>query len=452
MVLSFFLVGWLALFGYEKCDAFVTSSNGEPLRAGARGGSTQPLHMSTQDHNIVIIGGGIAGLSVAHYLATESNNLKITLLDAEIPDSGSMAAAGVLGLQVRNEQKLLTKMCRRSGEKYSDWVKDVEEGAKNAKNGNGAQFLWGGEWEVGFRLEPGFLSPSDCDFHKGDPPVAYPGFGSGETAEISNEEALKLEPRLNPKWGNWWKYPWHASVDACRLISSLRAACAGAGVQMNFGEQWAVDSLEIRKDRACAGVKLKNGERFPSDTIVVANGAFVNNLLGDDVLKVIPTKGRNLLLKVPDDAAPMEWGLCKPTESYIVPKTDGKILVGGTFELELAETSAQDSLDAAKGLIPSLDDWENAEDGRSLVGVRATTNDANPLLGKTNTVDGVYIVGGLNSFGFLLAPKMGQVIGDLIINEGHADKLSDEDQLYLQEFGPQREVKSDEFVEGHAFP
>lgn len=59
-------------------------------------------------------------------------------------------------------------------------------------------------------------------------------------------QVLELEPQLHPSVvGGWW-FPEDASVDARRLTFSLRAACVAAGVQLHYGPNYGVSSLDLQ--------------------------------------------------------------------------------------------------------------------------------------------------------------------------------------------------------------
>ena len=55
------------IYGYGACNAFHTRPSFSKSHLSARGSTTE-LYGSTDDQNILIVGGGIAGLSIAHYL------------------------------------------------------------------------------------------------------------------------------------------------------------------------------------------------------------------------------------------------------------------------------------------------------------------------------------------------------------------------------------------------
>ncbi|KAL7542619.1 hypothetical protein ACHAXR_011939 [Thalassiosira sp. AJA248-18] len=363
----------------------------------------------------------------------------------------------------------LLDICLQSRELYGEWVKGVERGAREASigapggqrgggnnrnryTGEGAKYLWEltdndgivnsfddgpspplEPWETGFHSTGGFLAPAFA----GDAVATWsPQPGSGKSYWLDDVQVRELEPRLHPNViGGWW-FPEDASVDARRLTCSLRAACVGAGVQMNFGKEWEVKSLEMSKG-TCNGVHLANGKIYNPKSIIVANGSWMRNLLP---LPVTPHKGQSFSLRMPSNSPPILSRVLFAQDTYIVPKADGRIIVGATVEPgrydgDVTPEGMMHCLSEATRLIPGLGELPIEE---SWAGLRPTTPDKCPILGGTEQWDNVYIAGGYWRNGVLLAPKTGQLIGDLIVNDGDVSALPMEDQALLSAFSWER--------------
>ena len=368
----------------------------------------------------------------------------------------------------------LLDICLQSRNLYGEWVKGVERGAREAslgvapKNnrfnnryrgmargemytGEGAKYLWDltnddethsfdgrsssplEPWETGFHSTGGFLAPAFA----GDAVATWsPQPNSGKSYWLDDIQVRELEPRLHPNVvGGWW-FPEDASVDARRLTCSLRAACVGAGVQMNFGSEWEVKSLEMSKG-TCDGVHLANGKIYSPKSIIVANGSWMRHLLP---LPVTPHKGQSFSLRMPTNAPPLLSRVLFAQDTYIVPKADGRIIVGATvepgrFDGDVTPEGLMHCLSEATRLVPGLGELPIEE---TWAGLRPTTPDKCPILGATEQWDNVFIAGGYWRNGVLLAPKTGQLIGDLIVNDGDATKLPEEDQALLNAFSWER--------------
>lgn len=254
--------------------------------------------------DVVIIGGGLAGLSAALHIATSTttNRREVTVVDAmpksqdiSKSTSGSFAAAGMLAPQ---SERLLPgpylDLCLKSRSIYPRFVSQVESLAKdyysswcdhesnhllhNEATLEGVTATTMEPWEVGFLATGGFIAPAfagDSVETWAPPPGGgtarwldasqgkFP-MGAGNNAQPRYEEelikffsfclcvcvcvcqVLELEPQLHPSVvGGWW-FPEDASVDARRLTCSLRAACVAAGVQLQYGPNYGVSSLDLQ--------------------------------------------------------------------------------------------------------------------------------------------------------------------------------------------------------------
>ena len=160
-------------------------------------------------------------------------------------------------------------------------------------------------------------------------------------------------------------------------------------------------------------------------------------------LPVTPHKGQSFSLRMPSNSPPILSRVLFAQDTYIVPKADGRIIVGATvepgrFDGDVTPEGMMHCLSEATRLIPALGELPIEE---SWAGLRPTTPDKCPILGLTEQWDNVYIAGGYWRNGVLLAPKTGQLIGDLIVNNGDVTALSEEDRALLNAFSWERFTK-----------
>ena len=225
-----------------------TSSSGSNKR--------NPNPLNTIPKDIVIIGGGLAGLSAALHMSLNSDR-QITILEKEDFEqqikkttAGSFAAAGMLAPQSeRLPSGPLLDLCLESREMYTEFVQTIESITANCSP-DAEKYLWNDEgksdlapWEVGYASTGGFLAPAFA----GDSVATWspPAQVSGAAIWLDNIQIHEMEPSLHPEVvGGWW-FPEDASVDARRLTCALRAACVERGVQFMYGENCGAGSLEL---------------------------------------------------------------------------------------------------------------------------------------------------------------------------------------------------------------
>jgi FAD dependent oxidoreductase len=243
-------------------------------------------------------------------------------------------------------------------------------------------------------------------------------------------QVRELEPNLHPEViGGWW-FPEDASVDSRRLTKSLRAACVSTGVQILHGPSCEVTSLDLI-DGTCRGLWLKNGKYITVKSVLVANGAWMRNLVP---VPIQPHKGQSVSLRMPPGRPPILRRVLFAQDSYIVPKADGRIVVGATVEVgsydgNITPAGLLHILTHALQLVPALQDLPVEE---TWVGLRPTTPDKGPILGGSPW-NNLFLAGGYWRNGVLLAPKTGQLSAQLLCGDQVAP-LSHEDKALLSTF------------------
>lgn len=435
-----------------------------------------------QQRDVVIVGGALAGLSAALYLSQMDPSRHVTILDRETygnhrfssssnsnnAQPASFAAAGMLAPQSeRLPPGHLLDLCMASRRLFPDFCDMVETLARESGD-EGAPFLYDSEfpdrkngkddddndgnldpWSVGYVGSGGFLAPAFA----GDSVATWaPPDEVGSAVWLDATQARELEPLLHPDVvGGWW-FPEDASVDARRLTCSLRAACIAAGVQFLSGPQYEVASLDL-VDGTCRGLWLKNskskqGQRYiRAKTVLVANGAWMRSLLP---VPIEPHKGQSLSLRMPKDRPPILRRVLFAQDSYIVPKADGRIVVGatveaGSYDPDVTPAGLMHIMAHAVQLVPALKDLPVEE---TWAGLRPTTPDKGPILGKTPW-DNLFVAGGYWRNGVLLAPKTGQLLASLILSssssagERQFATLEAQDKDFLDAFAWDRFTSAD---------
>lgn len=103
---------------------------------------------------------------------------------------------------------------------------------------------------------------------------------------------------------------------------------------------------------------------------------------------------------------------------HIVPHADGTVAIGSTSERDFTDPSSTDGqlddiLARARNAVPDLQDAKVIE---RWAGVRPRSRSRAPVLGHHPLTPGHFIANGGFKIGFGMAPKVGQVMAELILN------------------------------------
>lgn len=341
-----------------------------------------------QTSDVLIIGGGVIGFAIA--LELRQQGAEVTLISRDSQQAASRAAAGMLAPHAEGiPPGAFWELCDRSLTRYPEWIAKLE-----ALSGYST-----GYWPCGI-LAPHYLAT--C------PPSAIPTRAGTDTsgqwlqaATISHYQAgLSSEVA-----GGWW-FADDGQVDNRALMQALQMAVQDLGVTVQEGV--AVDALQI-----CQGQvhHLQTSQGImEAQHYVLAAGAWSSDLLP---VPVVPRKGQMSSVRVPPgwpDPQPLKHVLYG-TDVYLVPRRDGRILIGATSEavgFTPANTPAglQQLFAQAIRLYPCLKEFPIVE---SWWGFRPATPDEMPILGAS-PYGNLTLATGHYRNGILLAPITAQLI------------------------------------------
>jgi glycine/D-amino acid oxidase-like deaminating enzyme len=139
---------------------------------------------------------------------------------------------------------------------------------------------------------------------------------------------------------------------------------------------------------------------------------------------VKPIRGQLLALSMnPRPATRVVWG----TDCYIVPWSDGTVLVGATvedvgFDERTTTAGIRGLMNAAVDLLPGL---EHSQFREARAGLRPKTVDELPAIGRSSTMPHVFYATGHYRNGVLLAPLTATLIADLVLDGRERPELAD---------------------------
>lgn len=375
--------------------------------------------MNTYD--VVIVGGGIIGGSIAFELA--QRNLRVILLDRQaMMQEASWAGAGMLSPAPHCPSDIpLVPLGRASVALYPGFIDAIEESSEISTG-----YRTGGALEV--------LCHGDAERELSTLVALHHGLGLA-CEPLPLEEAQEMEPALGREARAAAFLPDEAFVNPRSLNSALLEAAKMAGAELRPGAE--VVSL-LKDKKRCAGVKTATGEAFSAGHVVLAAGCWTSQL--SEVAPCAPTHPvRGQMVALRHAGFPLRRVL-RSERGYIVPRdyeTPQNLVAGSTLEnagYEKAVTSGglEKILGAVNELAPSL---AGAEILETWSGLRPGTPDQLPILGPTD-IEGLMIATGHHRNGILLAPITAKLITEWI-TEGRTS-------LNCEDFSPLR------FLRGNA--
>jgi glycine oxidase len=204
--------------------------------------------------------------------------------------------------------------------------------------------------------------------------------------------ARAAEPGLAPRIAGAIDAPGEAQVDPVAVVAALVRAFEDAGGRIQQAQVKSLDEID-------------------AEQVVLAAGAW-SAALAD--VRVHPVKGQLLHLRTRPGAAPIAGRIIRTPRCYIVPRADGRVVVGATVEEKGFDTSVDAGavhrlLEAAWEVLPDI--WE-LEFVQTIAGLRPATPDNRPLIGRAG--DRVVYATGHHRNGILLAPLTGQLVAEAL--------------------------------------
>ncbi len=362
---------------------------------------TASITVSSFRPKTVIIGAGVMGLGIAWRLA--QSGCAVAVYDRAAAGRGaSWAAAGMLAAAVETEpgEEALLALTLESQRMWPDFARELE-----AVSGISVDYCDEGTIVVALTRDDAEQLRFTFDFQK----------SLGLDLEwLSGAEARRREPHLRPGISGAVVSPRDHQVDNRRLVRALAEAARKAGAILY--EDHPVREVQITGGRVAAAVT--EHRREPADVVVLAAGAWSRDIAGIPAAHlppVRPIKGQMLALSM-DPANPLLHHVLWLPRGYLVPRRDGRLVVGGTVE----ERGFDDTITAGGLLaliegawraVPGVEELPVAE---TWVGFRPGSRDDAPMLGPSG-IDGLVIATGHHRNGILLTPLTAEAVSAFVM-------------------------------------
>jgi glycine oxidase len=352
--------------------------------------------------DVLVIGGGIIGLAVAWRAA--GLGMSVSVLERDRAGQGaSHVAAGMLAPVAEAEfgsaGRRVLELGLRSAGMWPAFAAELEDAS--------------GGTAVGLRSAGTLLVACDEDEARElERQIAFRDALGLRAERLRPSAARQREPALAPTLRLALEAPDDRSVDPRLVLAALHRACLSAGVLVREHAPVAALDLGAAGDRV-TGVTLRNGERLEGAHVVMAAGAWVGRIEGLSRGSQVPVravKGQILRLRDPAGAGMLER-VVRFQGGYLVPRSDGRYVLGATVEergFELAPTvgGVYELLRHANAVVPGVSELEIEE---LCVGLRPSTPDNAPAIGRC-AVDGLIWATGHHRNGILLAPLTAELV------------------------------------------
>ncbi|MDY9922190.1 MAG: FAD-dependent oxidoreductase [Synergistota bacterium] len=386
----------------------------------------------SRNAEVVIIGGGIIGASIAYFLTKAGK--EVIVVERDIAAKGSSGACdGTLFIQSKPSGPKM-EMAIRSVDLYADLAKQIK-------------------YEFGFVQQGGMILIETEDEYKIISRILEEQRALGAPITmISGDEARKKQPGLS----HCVLAATHCPKDA--HINPMKATLAFLNEAMDMG-------CSFLKHTSVTGIDLKNNAVSKVHTtagtistacVINAAGAWaseISKMVGLDT-PVIPRKGEILISEQIDPylkgiflearyiAIKHDPSIAEKSNDFAFQKgigmvmeqtSEGNILLGSSREFVGFDRSTNELIveAIAKRALHFFPALKNVSMIRSFAGLRPYTPDGLPYLGPVNGVEGFIMAAGHEGDGIALAPETGRQLAELIVNgEGESLKAYSPNRLF----------------------
>jgi len=232
-----------------------------------------------------------------------------------------------------------------------------------------------------------------------------------EFDDLTGAEAREIEPSLSPEIGAAIRLHDQRFTDPGQYVHSLAAAVRKQGSVIREGI--AVTSVIPGNGRV--RIKTADGQEDVFDRVVLATGAWLNQLSRQFGVRLVVQAGRGYSFSVPTEHMP-SGPVYFPRQRVACTPLGDRRRVAGMMEFRkpddpLDPRRIQVIAEAARPLLRGADLDDRTDEW---VGPRPCTRDGLPLIGATASPL-VYVAGGHGMWGITLGPATGKLLAEHIM-------------------------------------
>ncbi|MQA89926.1 MAG: glycine oxidase ThiO [Gemmatimonas sp.] len=349
-------------------------------------------------YDVGIVGGGIVGSAIAREVALRKGRGVVVDTDRPVGQA-TWAAAGMLSPQAEAKGPgAFLDLLLQARDLYPAFVAELEE-----RTGIG----------LGYRTEGAILvAITEEDEVELEKRLHWQRELGLDLESLTGVKARRLEPALSAKVRSALYFPGDHQIENRLLGKALSFAAAALGAEFRVGA--AVQKVKVDPRPT---LEMADGTTIEAETIVIAAGSWSGTLLGmPRTLPVEPVHGQLMSVTA---VPPVFRHIAVSPRGYVVPRSDGRIIVGTTverigFRPKVTPVGLQRLAGIAVEIAPFLG---NLPVEAHWSGFRPGTPDGLPILGPDPDEPRVIYATGHFRNGILLGPLTGQLIAAIALGE-----------------------------------
>jgi|1185.fasta_scaffold16665_2 glycine oxidase len=353
-------------------------------RQRIRARNSHNYNRSVKSWDVIVLGCGVIGASLAREL--HKSGVRVLVIERGEPGrEATHAAAGMLAPSGGDLPDSLQELALASAAMYPEFVRELED-------------------------EAGAHSPK-IDFRSHGTILLEETHGVEDAAKINREELEKLEPELSQDISEAFLLQ-ESSVDPRGLMNALVQSLRHRGIDVAHG------SAASRISRVNDGTFQVQTEKttYSGGCVVNCCGAWAGEIDAPVKIPAKPRKGQMVAVLPPKSR--LVQHVVRSEDVYIVPRSDGRILIGATvedvgFDKRVDPETIKDLQKRAEQIVPALASTKIHE---NWAGLRPGTPDDLPVLGAGAT-GGYFVATGHFRNGILLAPTTALIMSRMIRGE-----------------------------------
>lgn len=351
--------------------------------------------------DVLIIGGGVIGLTTAVRCAQQQLSVGV-LEGGQVGQEASWAGAGMIPPgDLGHGSMAYHQLTRKSSQLWSDLTAEIQQ-ATGLENG----------YRVCGSLQPTAMASLAEELEQ------------WEAQEIPCQllQGEQLKPfceQISSQWQQALWFPTAAQVRNPWHLKALEQYARQLGVTIIDGQ--AVKDFSRTGETVDQAITPEGA--YSAGQYLVTAGAWsslMTQTLGIEI-PIHPLRGQIALLK---GEQPLFSCLIECGKQYLVPREDGHLLIGSTeeyagYEKQTTDQGIQSLLEFGQSILPQI---QTLELKRQWAGLRPSSPDGMPIMGRLSGYENVFIATGHSRAGLTLSPVTAELMTDLIVNN-HCSEL-----------------------------